>query len=57
MKASREKEEADKAANAAANKKTQEMLEDLAVRPLNVYLGPEKVNTGLDQYGSAGKFD
>jgi hypothetical protein len=57
MKASREKEEADKAANAAANKKTQEMLEDLAVRPLNVYLGPEKVNTGLDQYGTAGKFD
>ena len=57
LQASREKEEADKEATRQANTKTQEMLSDLALRPVNVYLGPEKVSTGLDQYGNAGKFD
>jgi len=53
MKADREKEEAEKAAKKEADKKTNELLENLAIRPVNIQVGPEKMNNALNQYGKS----
>lgn len=57
MQATNEQNKANQAVLREYNTNNQALLNDLALKPVNVYLGPEKVSTGLDQYGNAGKFD
>lgn len=52
-----ERQKAETAAKADAEKKTQDLLEQLSVRPVNVNMGPERVNNALNQYGNSGVFD
>jgi hypothetical protein len=44
---------AEEAAKKDADKKTNDLLESLAVRPVNIQVGPEKMNNALNQYGKS----
>jgi len=49
----RAKRKAEEAAKRDADKKTNDLLESLAVRPVNIQVGPEKMNNALNQYGKS----
>ena len=49
----RAKRKAEEAAKKDADKKTNDLLESLAVRPVNIQVGPEKMNNALNQYGKS----
>jgi hypothetical protein len=49
----RAKRKAEEAAKRDADKKTNDLLESLAVRPINLQVGPEKMNNALNQYGKS----
>ena len=48
-----ERNKAEEAAKKEADKKTNDLLESLAVRPVNIQVGPEKMNNALNQYGKS----
>jgi hypothetical protein len=48
-----ERAKAEETAKKDADKKTNDLLESLAVRPVTVQVGPEKMNNALNQYGKS----
>jgi len=48
-----ERRKAEEAAKKDADKKTNDLLESLAYRPVTVQVGPERMNNALNQYGKS----